>query len=72
MGKVTIKVKSAGPAAAHQVQEQVQVSGSGATVRWPNFMLRTLGPRKRRSSPYQKRPRRPGYRVVSGPVESCP
>ncbi len=46
MGKVTIKVKSAGPAPAHQVQEQVQVSGSGATVRWPNFMLRTPRPAK--------------------------
>jgi hypothetical protein len=46
MDKVTVGVKSAGAAATHQVQEQIRVSGSTATIRWPNFMLRTPKPAK--------------------------
>ena len=46
MGKVTIGVKSAGPAGTHRVQEQICVSGSTVTIRWPNFMLRTPKPAK--------------------------
>jgi hypothetical protein len=46
MSQVTISVKSAGPAATHQVEEQIRVSGSTVMIRWPNFMLPTPTPAK--------------------------
>ena len=47
MAKAKIGIKSAGPAANNQQQEQIRVSGSAVTVRWPNFMLRTPRPAAR-------------------------
>lgn len=46
MDKVTVGVKSAGPGADHRAQDEVHVSGSAVTIRWPHFMLRVPKPAK--------------------------
>jgi len=47
MRQVTVGVKSAGPAATHQVEEQIRVSGSAVTIRWQKFMLEVPTPARK-------------------------
>ena len=42
--KVTVGIKSAGPAASHDDRQQVSASNSKIVIRWPSFMLKTPKP----------------------------